>query len=259
MVVHGAAGKMGRTILDGLAREANIEVVGAVDINAPCDFINLPDDLGQIPFSSDLERILHVSNPGVLVDFSTARAVLPMVRSATSHRVNLVIGTTGLSAGELGEIDELAKKQGVGAVVASNFAIGAVVMMHLAAQAARYFDYAEIIEEHHQQKLDAPSGTALTTARMMAKARGKPFVVPEQKEASQPSRGQKLEGITIHSIRLPGIVARQEVILGGTGQTLSIKHDAISRDCYLPGVIIAVKRVGQHQGLVFGLDKLLGL
>jgi 4-hydroxy-tetrahydrodipicolinate reductase len=173
--------------------------------------------------------------------------------------VRLVSGTTGLSQAELAEIDALAKQYKTSAIIASNFAVGAIVMMHLAKVAAKYFDYAEIIEQHHQFKLDAPSGTALVTARMMAKERGKPFVTPEQKEPGQASRGQNLEGISIHSVRMPGIMARQEIILGAAGQTLSIKHDAITRECYMPGVMLAVREVSKHTGLVFGLETLLGL
>jgi 4-hydroxy-tetrahydrodipicolinate reductase len=142
--------------------------------------------------------------------------------------------------------------------VAPNFALGAVLMMHLSRLAAKYFDYAEIIELHHHLKADAPSGTALSTARMMAEARGKPFDVPEQKQAAS-SRGAQVEGVAIHSVRLPGLLAHQEVILGGPGQTLRIRHDTISRECFVPGVIIAIKKVIGHKGLIYGLDALLGL
>jgi 4-hydroxy-tetrahydrodipicolinate reductase len=258
VMVNGASGKMGQTVIAALAAESDMELVGAVDVQAACKSFSLPDGR-NVPMCADIIEALGKNKPEVVVDFSTARAVIPMARSVLSKGVHLVSGTTGLSQDELKEIDTLAKKNNVGAFIASNFAIGAVVMMHLAKVAAKYFDYAEIIEEHHQFKLDAPSGTALSTARAMAKERGKPFITPEQKEGDQPSRGQKLEGITIHSVRLPGIVARQEVLLGGAGQTLSIKHDAISRECYMPGVMLAVREVSKHTGLVFGLDKLLGL
>jgi 4-hydroxy-tetrahydrodipicolinate reductase len=130
--------------------------------------------------------------------------------------------------------------------------------VHLAKLAAKYLDYAEIIELHHHLKADAPSGTALSTARMMAEARGEPFCVPEQKQAAA-SRGELVEGVSIHSVRLPGLLAHQEVILGGPGQTLSIRHDTISRECFMPGVIMAVKKVVDHKGLIYGLDVLLGL
>ncbi len=131
-------------------------------------------------------------------------------------------------------------------------------MMHLAKVAAQYFDYAEIIELHHSRKADSPSGTALATAKTMAATKGKPFNLPEQRKPSN-SRGEQVEGVTIHSVRLPGLMAHQEVILGGPGQTLSIRHDTINRECYMPGVILAIKKVVEHKGLIYGLDKLLGL
>jgi 4-hydroxy-tetrahydrodipicolinate reductase len=249
---------MGQTVTLALSQEQDIELVGAVDIQANCESFDLPDGL-RIPISTDTGAMLVACKPDVVVDFSTAKAVLPLARIAFNHGARLVSGTTGLSQVDLSEIDTLAKKHKLGAIIASNFAIGALVMMHLARVAARYFDYAEIIEQHHQFKLDAPSGTALSTARAMARERGKPFLTPEQKEGVQESRGQKLEGIAIHSVRMPGIVARQEVLLGAAGQTLSIKHDAISRDCYMPGVMLAVREVSKHTGLIQGLDSLLGL
>ncbi len=259
VLVHGVAGKMGQMVLSALCREPGLKPVGGVDIHAAENSLALPDGSGRIPFGSDLERLIAETGPDVLVDFSTAKAVLPMVRIAAGRKVCIVSGTTGLSSEELEEIDRLARENKTGIVLASNFAIGAIVMMYLAKQAARYFDYAEIIEEHHNQKLDAPSGTALTTAQMMTASRGKPFLEPGQKEPHQESRGKKIDGIPIHSVRLPGIIARQEVILGAMGQTLSIKHDAISRECYMPGVMLAVRKVLQYHELVLGLDTLLNL
>jgi len=144
-------------------------------------------------------------------------------------------------------------------VVAPNFALGAVLMMHFAKIASRYMDYAEIIELHHHLKLDSPSGTALSTAKAMAQARGRPFSRPSEPEPPAPSRGEPVEGITIHSVRLPGLMAHQEVILGAPGQTLSLRHDTISRECFMPGVILAIKEVVKRQGLTYGLDTLLNL
>jgi 4-hydroxy-tetrahydrodipicolinate reductase len=176
------------------------------------------------------------------------------------HSANLVIGTTGLSKQDLALIDKLSKDNEVGAVVAPNFALGAVVMTHLARAAAKFFDYAEIIEMHHEQKTDAPSGTALSTARAMAESRGRPFLYAlPRKEAVNGSRGAELDGIALHSVRMPGLLAHQEIILGGPGQTLRIRHDTISRECYMPGILLAIKEVGKFKGLVYGLDKLLGL
>ena len=259
VVVHGAFGRMGRETVNTLCREPEIQLVGAVELQVTEDALSLPNGSGTIPLSSDLGSILTSYQPDVMVDFTIASAVMPAVRVATERGVNLVIGTTGLTADDLAEIDRLAVAHQVGAVVAPNFTTGAVLMMHLAKIAAKYFDYAEIIELHHHLKADAPSGTALSTAKAMAQARGKPFQSPQQKEETLPSRGEKVEGITLHSVRLPGLMAHQQVLLGGPGQTLSIRHDTISRECYMPGVILAIKEVGKHKGLVYGLDSLLNL
>src|SRR3990170_1813145 len=192
VVIHGALGRMGQIMVSGLSREPGLQVVGAVDIRAAQDSLPLPDGSGTIPLSADLDYILTNRQPKVLVDFSIAQATMPAVRVATKRGVNLVIGTTGLSANELSDIERLAQANQVGAVVAPNFALGAVLMMHMAKIAAKYMDYAEIIELHHHLKVDAPSGTALSTAEAMAEAKGKPFRVPEQAKASA-SRCQQVQ------------------------------------------------------------------
>ena len=257
VVVHGAAGRMGQEITNGLSRESDIQVVGAVDIKAEQASITLHDK-SVIPFSNNLEAILNSTRPNVVVDFSLAKATLPAVRTATTKNINVVVGTTGLSATDLEEIKKSADTHQVGVVVAPNFALGAVLMMHLAKIAAKYMDYAEVIELHHHLKADAPSGTALLTAKSMVQSRGKPFSRSAVQE-SAPSRGQELDGVSIHSVRLPGLMAHQEVLFGAAGQTLSIRHDTINRECYLPGIIIAVKEVSKYKGLVYGLDTLLKL
>jgi 4-hydroxy-tetrahydrodipicolinate reductase len=154
-------------------------------------------------------------------------------------------------------MERLAEK--IGIVLAPNFALGAVLMMHLAKIAGQYFDHAEIIELHHDRKADAPSGTARMTARSMIEARGEPFLPPAVPGEDSPSRGIGDGGINIHSVRLPGLMAHQEVILGGDGQTLRIRHDQISREAFMPGVILAVKEVVKSRSFIYGLDKLLGL
>jgi len=248
---------MGQEVINALCHEPDMQIVGAVDIKAAEDYLTLPDGSGRVPFSQNLEHILSTCSPEVLVDFTTAKAVMPAVRLTTEQGVNLVIGTTGLGADDIKEIDRLAQAKRVGVVVAPNFALGAVLMMHLAKMAGKYLDHAEIIELHHERKVDAPSGTALSTAKAMAKARGKPFSTPQGKTSG--SRGEQVEGISIHSVRLPGLLAHQEVLLGGAGQTLSIRHDTISRECYMPGVMLAIRKVVKHKGLIYGLDTLLGL
>jgi 4-hydroxy-tetrahydrodipicolinate reductase len=257
VAVHGALGKMGQTLTSALCREPEMQIVGATDIKATQDHLTLPDGSARIPLSKELESILNSCKPEVVVDFSNAKAVMPLVRLAAERGVNLVIGTTGITAEDIKEIDRLAKAKGVGIVVAPNFALGAVLMMHLAKIAGKYLDFAEIIELHHERKLDAPSGTALATAKAMAQARGKPFATPAGEKTD--SRGKQVEGISIHSVRLPGLLAHQEVLLGGAGQTLSIRHDTSGRECYMPGVMLAIKEVVKKKGLIYGLDSLLGL
>jgi 4-hydroxy-tetrahydrodipicolinate reductase len=256
VAIHGAAGKVGQVLIDTLSCDSAVKLVGAVDVKAPVDKIVLPDR-STIPFSSDLGQILKETLPEVVIDFTVAAATMPAVRIAMKHKVNMVIGTTGLNAANVAEIEKLAQDNQVGVVLASNFALGAVLMMYFAKIAAKYLDYAEIIELHHQTKADAPSGTALNTARAMAEFRGRPFSQSADAGKNYASRGQNTSGIPIHSVRLPGLMAHQEVILGGLGQTLTLRHDTINRECYVPGVLLAVQEVVKRKGLIQGLDNLL--
>jgi 4-hydroxy-tetrahydrodipicolinate reductase len=258
VVIHGASGRVGQVLISTLYRGPEVKLVGAVDIKTTGDKLILGDG-STIPFSTDLEQILGATKPEVVVDFSLAKAVMPMVRTATKQRVNLVTGTTGIGAEEISEMARLAEVNQVCIIMASNFALGAVLMMHFARLAAKYMDYAEIIELHHNQKIDAPSGTALNTARAMATTRGRPFSAAADAGKNFPSRGENVSGIPIHSVRLPGLMAHQEVILGGLGQTLSIRHDTINRECYVPGVLLAVQEAVKRKGLIQGLDNLLSL
>ena len=258
VVVHGAAGRVGQEVVKAVCQEKDMVLVGAVDLKVAGDSLPLPDSKGSVPFSTDLEAVLDSCEPDVMVDFTVAKASMPAVRLAAKNGVNLVIGTTGFSADELKEMEKLAGANEIGIVAAPNFALGAVLLIHLAKIAGKYIDHAEIIELHHDKKLDAPSGTSLLTAKAMAETRGKPFSPPSAGEPT-PSRGQDVSGISIHSIRLPGLMAHQEVIFGTAGQTLSIRHDTINRECYMPGVLLAIKAVVKQKGFIYGLDKLLGL
>ncbi|MFN8559116.1 MAG: 4-hydroxy-tetrahydrodipicolinate reductase, partial [Dehalococcoidia bacterium] len=179
---------------------------------------------------------------------------------AVAAGVSPVIGTSGLAEPFVAELAARCRAAGVGGLVAPNFAIGAVLMMHFARLASPYFDVAEIIELHHDKKVDAPSGTAVATARDMVAARGRPFDHPETEKFTLPgARGAEEGGVTLHSVRLPGLVAHQEVLFGGLGQTLTIRHDSTSRESFLPGVLLAAREVMNRQELVVGLDRLMGL
>ena len=259
VVVYGAAGRVGQEVVKAVCREPEMQLVGAVELKVSADYLALPDGSGTVPFSASLESILSSCQPDVVVDFTIAKATMPAVRTASEHGVNMVIGTTGLAADDINEIEQLAVARKIGVVVAPNFALGAVLMMHLAKIAGKYLDHAEIIELHHDRKVDAPSGTSNTTARAMVEARGKPFLPPAVLGEASASRGQSVEGINIHSVRLPGLMAHQEVILGGDGQTLRIRHDQISREAFMPGVLLAIKEVVKRPGLIYGLDNLLGM
>ena len=258
VVVHGAAGRVGQEVVRAVSQEPDMQLVGAVDVKAPATELVLPDG-SKVPYSKDFKAILTATKPNVVVDFSIAKASMPAVRVAAEMGVNMVIGTTGFSAEELAEMEKLAKAKKTGIIVASNFALGAVLMIHLAKIAGKYLDHAEIIELHHDKKLDAPSGTAKSTAQAMVAARGKNFLPPSAQGEDSPSRGVISGGINVHAVRLPGLMAHQEVIFGAAGQTLTIRHDTINRECYMPGVILAVKEAAKRKGYIYGLDKLLGL
>jgi 4-hydroxy-tetrahydrodipicolinate reductase len=258
VLVHGAAGRVGQEVVRAVCEDKALKLVGAVDLKVTIDPLSLPDGSGSVPFTSDIEKAIEKCEPDVMVDFSIAKASMPAVRTAARHNVNMVIGTTGFTPADFDEMKKLAEASEIGIVAAPNFALGAVLMIHLARIAGKYLDHVEIIELHHDRKLDAPSGTAALTARAMAEARGRPFLPPAAGEHT-PSRGQAVEGVDIHSVRLPGLMAHQEVIFGAPGQTLSIRHDTINRECYMPGVLLAVKEVVKRKGFIYGLDNLLGL
>ena len=259
-VVVSGTGKMGQEVLRAVCREPDLEPVGVLEKLSAEEFLSLPDGSGLVPFGNDAASLLARSHPDVVVDFTNAEWTPILARACLDAGVRLVCGTTGLPEAFVEELGRECRERGLGAVVAANFAIGAVLMIHLAKLAARHFDHAEIIELHHDQKADAPSGTALTTARAMVASRGQPFQYPNTAKETLPgTRGGALDGVSIHSVRLPGLVAHQEVILGTLGQTLTIRHDSTSRESFMPGVLLATREVMKRQELVVGLDRLIGL
>ena len=193
----------------------------------------------------------------VAVDFTHPSAVLDSARTCLQHGVHVVVGTSGVTSGALEEIRGLAEAGHANAIVVPNFAIGAVLMMRFAQEAARYFDAAEVIELHHDGKADAPSGTAMATARRIGAARAGAWSSPGGDDAHPGARGTDVEGVRVHAIRLPGLLAHQEVVFGGPGETLSIRHDSTDRSSFMPGVLLAIRSVGSRPGLTVGLEPLL--
>jgi 4-hydroxy-tetrahydrodipicolinate reductase len=260
-VVVSGLGRMGREILMGISRQDDMEPVGVLEKFSREEVFSLPDGSGRlIPCSTEPELLERLS-PDVVVDFSNHEWTSIVGPAAIAAGVRPVIGTTGLTEDFVAGLEKSCAEARLGGVVASNFALGAVVLTHLSRIAALYFDNVEIIELHHDQKVDAPSGTALTMAEAMLRARdGRPFDYPETTKETVPgTRGGQHGGAGIHSVRLPGLVAHHEIIFGGLGQTLTLRHDSTSRESFLPGVLLAVREVTQRQELVRGLDRLMGL
>ncbi|MBI4298735.1 MAG: 4-hydroxy-tetrahydrodipicolinate reductase [Chloroflexi bacterium] len=260
VVVHGAFGKVGSEVLKALCAEPGMEPVGAVEIRATEDYLSLPDGSGLIPISSDLSDILARCRPQVVVDFTNAEGAMAALRTATASKVNVVTGSTGLSESNIKEAEDLAQEHKVGVVIAPNFALGAVLLIQMARQLAPFFDYAEVYEMHHETKIDAPSGTSLAIARAIAEGKGGPLKAPKAERETLPgTRGGEYQGVVIHSTRMPGLMAHHEVVFGAQGQTLSLRHDTIGRECYMPGVMLAVRQVMKSKGLIFGLDSIVSI
>jgi 4-hydroxy-tetrahydrodipicolinate reductase len=267
VVVNGAAGKMGREVIKAVANAKDMVLVGAVDANPLLRGQDIGEIVGiaplDVPVLDDLQSVLVLATQekvqGVMVDFTHPNAVYENVRSAIAYGVRPVVGTTGLSAAQIEELADFADKASTGCLIAPNFAIGVLLMQQAAIQAAQYFDHVEIIELHHNQKADAPSGTAIKTAEMLAEL-GKAFNPPlvSEKETLAGARGGLgPENIPIHSVRLPGLLAHQEIIFGAPGQIYTLRHDTSDRACYMPGVLLGIRKVTEFKSLVYGLEKLL--
>jgi len=258
VVVHGAAGRMGREVVSAVCREVDLTPVGAADAVLEPGFYPLPDGSGSVPQSNALQDV--VDGADVVVDFSVADATMNAMRVASAHKVNMVVGTTGITDANLREADSLAREHDVGIIVAPNFAMGAVLMIHLARVAAPFFDYVDLTEMHHEAKIDAPSGTALAIARAAVDGKGDGFTSPPaEKETLAGTRGGVQEGVNIHSARMPGRMAHHELVFGALGQTLTIRHDSINRESFMPGVVMAVRQVVRSKGLTVGLENIMGL
>ncbi|MBD2256597.1 4-hydroxy-tetrahydrodipicolinate reductase [Pseudanabaena sp. FACHB-2040] len=266
VVVNGACGKMGREVVKAVSKAEDLILVGAVDKNPTVQGEDIGEVIGcgplEVPVLSDLEATLVMAQSqglAVMVDFTHPDTVYEAVRSAIAYGVRPVVGTTGLSNQQIRELAEFADKASTGCLIIPNFSIGVVLMQQAALQAAQYFDHVEIIELHHNQKADAPSGTAVQTAQMLTEL-GKPYNVSQVNETeSMPgARGSVTEdGIRIHSVRLPGLIAHQEVIFGASGQIYTLRHDTSDRASFMPGVLLCIRRVMPLKSLIYGMDKIL--
>jgi len=242
--VLGAKGRMGQTTVDAVSAAPDLELVAAIDLG-------------------DSLETLVTSGAQVIVDFTHPDSVMQNLEFAITHGINVVVGTTGFDETKLNQVKSwLNSNPSVGALIAPNFGLGAVLMMQFAAQASKYFESVEIIELHHPNKVDAPSGTAARTAELitMARASVSKAAMPDATTTALPgARGAKVGDVPVHSVRLRGLVAHQEVVLGDLGETLTIRHDSIDRSGFMPGVLLGVRKVVHTPGLTFGLEHFLEL
>ncbi len=267
VIVNGAGGQMGREVVKAIANASDMTLFGAIEQQpnyigqdagelAGCDLL-------EVPIINDLQGMLVMAaqekQPAVMVDFTHPDSVYENVRSTIAYGIRPVVGTTGLSQKQISDLAEFAQKASIGTLIIPNFSIGMVLLQQAAIAASQYFDHVEIIELHHNQKADAPSGTAIKTAQMLSEL-GKTYNVPsvEETEKIPGAKGSLVdEGIRIHSVRLPGLIAHQEVIFGGPGQIYTLRHDTTDRSCYMPGVLLAIRKVQSLTKLIYGLEKIL--
>ena len=245
VAVCGALGKMGKEVVKAVTDCPDTELTAKIDIAG-----------GEFKTIEEAHKSCKID---ILVDFTQPKSIFENAKYCLNNGIKIVIGTTGLSDEQIAELKILSKEKNTGCLIAPNFSTGAVLMMMFARQAAKYFDNAEIIELHHNQKKDAPSGTSIKTAAMMAEVKDD-FTknnCPETETIEGARGGTSYSNIHIHSVRMPGYIASQEVIFGSSGQIMTIRHDSMDRKCYMQGVLLAVKHVYENNDFVYGLDNIL--
>ena len=252
VAIAGPRGKMGKETIGTVIKNEQFLLVGLLDNK------EVETSLGDIPIFTSLKELIKETEPDVLVDLTVPSSVYEHTITALEHGVRPVIGTTGFSEEQLETINHMVEEQGIGCIIAPNFSIGAVLMMKFAQTAAKYLPDVEIIEMHHDQKLDAPSGTALKTAQMIRQVRNSKTQGSEkEEELMESARGAELDGMRIHSVRLPGLVAHQQVLLGGEGQLLTLKHDSFHRSSYMSGIVLSIEEVMKQNKLIYGLEEII--
>jgi 4-hydroxy-tetrahydrodipicolinate reductase len=241
VIVNGCNGKIGKEIVNSINCDPAFSLVGATD------------------FSDNLQNAILKEKPDVVIDFTNPKVAYENAKTIISNSVHAIIGTTGITPEQRDMLNEIAVKNKIAILIAPNFCIGAVLMMKFAAEAAKYMPNVEIVEYHHDQKADAPSGTAIATGEYINKINGKTNEpqIKSKDILNKNSQGALVGNIRIHSVRLPGFVASQEVILGEKGQTLKIRHDTINREAFMPGIVLAAKSLLNKSGLYYGLETLL--
>ena len=271
VLVSGALGKMGKEVVTSVTNSPECELVGVVDINESNNGKNI-SDLFDIPdsnlfISNDLEASLctisqncrDLSQNPVMVDFTHPQSVYENTRAAIAYGVSPVIGTTGLTSSQINDLTTFSQKAFIGGAIIPNFSVGMVLLQQAASVAAQFYDNIELIEMHHNQKADSPSGTCIKTAEMIEEYPKKfNYSNVNESESLKGVRGGVREsGINIHSVRIPGLLAHQIVMMGSPGETYTIRHDTIDRKAYMPGVLAAIKKVGNFDSLVYGLEKII--
>jgi 4-hydroxy-tetrahydrodipicolinate reductase len=267
VVVNGAGGKMGLEVIKAVAGAEDMVLFGAIDRNPHIQGQDIGELAGgtalEVPVTNDMQAILAMASqekqPAVVVDFTHPDSVYENVRTAIAYGVRPVVGTTGLSFAQIQDLAEFADKASTGCLIIPNFSIGVILMQQAAIQAAKYFEHVEIIELHHNQKADAPSGTAIQTAQLLGEL-GKTYNPAQVKESEKITGARGCiaqENIRIHSVRLPGFIAHQEIIFGAAGQIYTLRHDTTDRACYMPGVLLSIRKILGLKSLVYGLEKII--
>lgn len=264
IVVNGAAGRMGKTICKMVIEEDDYKLVAAVDVqNINKDIFNLLgiNSSRKVMIKQDLKDVIENVDVDLVIDFTNPEVVMKNIETVVAKKVKMIVGTTGFDQSDLKKVNSWSEKYEVPIMIAPNFALGAVLMMEFSKKAAKFFKKSEIIELHHDKKLDAPSGTAIKTAEMITENRQKNTEKSDEDfiEKLKGARGADYKGVHIHSVRLQGLVAHQEVIFGGEGQTLKIRHDSINRESFMPGIKLAIDKIDNLEGLIYGLEQIMDI
>ena len=271
VLVSGALGRMGREVVNSILNSSDCELVAAIDTNNKNNGVNISQLLNlkssEVVVSNDIEGSLcsisqeyrNETIKPVLVDFTHPDSVFENTRSAIAYGISPIVGTTGLSSSQITDLSIFAQKANVGCAIIPNFSVGMVLLQQAASVAAKFYDNIELIEMHHNQKADSPSGTCIKTAEMIEEypKQYNEGLVKESESLKGVRGGVRDSGLNIHSIRLPGLLAHQVVIMGSPGETYTIRHDTIDRKAYMPGVLQAIRKIGNFNSLIYGLEKLI--